>query len=76
MKGQNRAELLDLRTKQRNKAGRGCDKGRSQAGFRRKKENFQKKDLIAGNVEMGIAIKDSEREQRGESGGGEEVKKN
>lgn len=40
-----------------------------------RKKTLRKKDLIAGNVEMGMAIKDSEREQRGENGGGG-VKKN
>lgn len=34
-----------------------------------RKKTFREKDLIAGNVEMGIAIKDSERGQRGENGG-------
>lgn len=39
-----------------------------------RKKTFRNKDLIAGNGEMGIAIKDSEREQRGKMEG--EVKKN
>lgn len=34
-----------------------------------RKKTFRNKDLIAENVEMGIAIKDSEREQRGKMGG-------
>lgn len=39
-----------------------------------RKKTFRNKDLIARNVEMGIAIKDSKREQRGEMEG--TVKKN
>ena len=65
MKEQKRTELLDLRTKQKNKAGRD-DKGRSHSLSRKK--TFRHKDLIAGNVRMGISIKDSERERRGELG--------
>lgn len=39
-----------------------------------RKKTFRNRDLIARNVEMGIAIKDSKREQRGKMEGEREEK--
>lgn len=68
MKEQKRTELLDLRTKQKNKAGRD-DKGRSHVGFRRKKENFQTQRLNCRKCENGYIYKRLGEGTEGRTGG-------